>query len=84
MTYYIGESFNPKGMEVYANYNTDYEELIALNDTRLHILGFFSTRAQSLIHVYIDYSRQWGLIHASVLERNIAYITFEAPPSKAI
>ena len=28
-------------MEVYANYDTDYEELIALNDKRLHILGFF-------------------------------------------
>ena len=32
---------NARIMEVYANYDTDYEELIALNDTRLHILGFF-------------------------------------------
>lgn len=42
MIYYIRESFNPKDMEVYAIYETGYEELIGLNDTRLHIVGFFN------------------------------------------
>lgn len=41
MTYYIGKSFNPKGIEVYANYDTGYEELIVSDDTRLYIVGFF-------------------------------------------
>ena len=41
MRYYIGESFDLKGKEVYAIYDSCYEKLIALNDSRFHIVGFF-------------------------------------------
>lgn len=45
---------------------------------------FFSTYAQSLINVYIDYSGQRAVIHLSVEQRNILYIIFESPPNKVI
>ena len=82
MIYYVGENFNTRGLELYAIYDTGYEEKIALSDTNLHIVGFYSLRAQKNIHVYILYKGKRAVINPSIVEREVSYITFEAPPNK--
>lgn len=84
MIYYVNEEFNTKGLEIYGIYDTGYEERISISDTRLHIVGFYSFRPQSNVHVYIDFSGQRAVIHPSVVERDVSYITLQSPPNKVL
>lgn len=84
MTYYVNENFSTRGMELFAIYDTGYEERIALSDTNLHVVGFYSLRAQKVLHVYLDYKGQRAVINPSVVERGVSYVTLGAPPNKVL